>query len=363
MLHKLSYFILLVSFLLVFGCKISGTITDESDGPVSGVNVSFGAVSVDTEGDGSYESPDLLPLQYVVTPELEGYTFTPVSQTVTIVDCILGNTTGVDFVANEDVECTDSSDCDDGVFCTIDTCSTGGVCENTPVDASCDDADECSTNVCDPSSPSADLAGCVETPSDKDSDTDGYIDETCGGDDCNDGDGGINPGATEIPNDGIDQDCDGSDLIITARFTDMGNGTVRDNDTGLIWLKDANAFGYQTWYDATGTAPNVIADFNAGTGYSAAEYTAGTYTDWRLPTIEEFEALVDTAYNDPALSNAAGDGKWSAGDAFIGVQSTIYWSSTESGSNTAWFVVMNDGYVLYNSKDFSYYIWPVRSDN
>ena len=34
------------------------------------------------------------------------------------------------------------------------------------------------------------------------------------------------------------------------RFTDNSNGTIRDNLTGLIWLKDANCFGSRTWSEA-----------------------------------------------------------------------------------------------------------------
>ncbi len=34
------------------------------------------------------------------------------------------------------------------------------------------------------------------------------------------------------------------------RFMDNGNGTVTDNLTGLIWLKDANCFISRTWADA-----------------------------------------------------------------------------------------------------------------
>jgi hypothetical protein len=57
-----------------------------------------------------------------------------------------------------------------------------------------------------------------------DADGDGYVVEN----DCNDDDASINPGATDIPNDGIDQNCDGSDLIV-------GDGSVR---VTLTWDSD-----------------------------------------------------------------------------------------------------------------------------
>lgn len=48
----------------------------------------------------------------------------------------------------------------------------------------------------------------------RDVDGDGSIDADWGGDDCDDRDPTINPGASEIPDDRIDQDCDGSDSIV-----------------------------------------------------------------------------------------------------------------------------------------------------
>lgn len=45
-----------------------------------------------------------------------------------------------------------------------------------------------------------------------DGDKDGYTAQECGGQDCNDADPAIHPEAEDIPNDGIDQNCDGVDF-------------------------------------------------------------------------------------------------------------------------------------------------------
>ena len=55
-----------------------------------------------------------------------------------------------------------------------------------------------------------------------DLDNDGYTSDV----DCDDDNPDIYPGATEIPNNGIDEDCDDADLIIDAVFR-LGNNIVR----------------------------------------------------------------------------------------------------------------------------------------
>lgn len=133
------------------------------------------------------------------------------------------------------------------------------------------------------------------------------------------------------------------------RFTDNGDGTVSDNLTGLIWLKDAEALGSRTWSDAL----TQVANLNSGTDFSADDYTAGTYNDWRLPNVKELQSLIDFSKNHPALP---------AGQPFNIVLASYYWSSTTPGGSTgfAWCVNLTIGYVNDYDKGQDNNVWAVR---
>jgi len=115
------------------------------------------------------------------------------------------------------------------------------------------------------------------------------------------------------------------------RFCDKGDGTVLELSTGLVWLKNANCFDPMDWHKAK-DAVTSLADGQCGLKDGSV---AG---DWRLPTKKEWEVFVDKHYTFRALSNAAGTGQWSEGDAFSNVRGAGYWSSTPLAGSTdyAW---------------------------
>jgi len=141
-------------------------------------------------------------------------------------------------------------------------------------------------------------------------------------------------------------------------FCDQGDGTVLDADTGLVWLKNAYCMGLRKW----AVAQTVVASLADGTCGLSDGSQAG---DWRLPTKEEWEALIDTTYAPPAVTNALGTGKWSQGDAFYHVLwgQKYYWSSTTHPdySDAAWIIHLADGGMWGHSKTSDCYVWPVRS--
>jgi len=139
------------------------------------------------------------------------------------------------------------------------------------------------------------------------------------------------------------------------RFTDNFNGTVTDNLTGLIWLKNANFMaGGRTWAQAL--------DDCAGLAAPAGGLTDGSIAgDWRLPNRKELDSLIAFQYFNPALPNTAGTGQWTSGDPFTDVQSHYYWSSTTVAAVTgdAWNVHLDGGYANRADKTTTHYVWPV----
>ena len=146
----------------------------------------------------------------------------------------------------------------------------------------------------------------------------------------------------------------------SSRYTDNGDGTVTDNRSGLIWLKNANCFGKQNWK----TAMQSATDLASGQCGLRDGSRAGM---WRLPTKNEWEAMIDNRYGSRqkpglALSNTAGNGPWKEGNPFSGVQSNYYWSSTTDANSAtnAWNVLLGSGSVYTDDKSVTFYVWPVR---
>jgi len=130
-------------------------------------------------------------------------------------------------------------------------------------------------------------------------------------------------------------------------FKDNGNGTVTDNKTGLIWLKNANCFGYATWALAL-SACNALPRGSCG-------LTDGSIAgDWRLPNRFELESLLDLGQYNPALP---------LGHPFTNVSTPCWSSTTYAGSTGSAFLVnfYSGGVDAYGKSTYQNgYVWPVR---
>lgn len=95
-----------------------------------------------------------------------------------------------------------------------------------------------------------------------------------------------------------------------AALVSLGDGTVKDTNTNLIWLQNWNVNGLADW----GTQKNWADNLNF----------AGS-SDWALPSIDEYAVLL-ASYGNLTLAPE-----------FTNVQSGYYWSGTESTAGSlAW---------------------------
>ena len=141
------------------------------------------------------------------------------------------------------------------------------------------------------------------------------------------------------------------------RFTDNGDGTVRDNLTKLIWDKYARRKPEQLWDSALADC-NALADGAAGLNDGSA---AG---DWRLPNVRELTSIIHYGFYAPSVPNTTGTSKSMEGDPFIRMLSSDYWTSTSNDAHFgyAWTVNPFIGIVDVREKyqPLGAFAWCVR---
>lgn len=154
---------------------------------------------------------------------------------------------------------------------------------------------------------------------------------------------------------------DGEYNINPMSYTDYGNGTVTDNNTGLMWQKcsmgqnnDSSCSGdagIYNWYQASGTYD---ATYNSSSQNVCGSLNRGGHTDWRLPTDQELQTIIDYAIPCPgsAIRTAY----------FPNTIASYYWSSTTraNGPYDAWsfHFCSKDNSVF--AKSNTYYVRCVR---
>lgn len=142
------------------------------------------------------------------------------------------------------------------------------------------------------------------------------------------------------------------------RFTDNTDGTVTDNLTGLIWLKNAhctdtvggiaNEYGSLRWADALTWSNNL-------TSGKCGLKDGSVAGDWRLPNIVELKSLVDLSRVLPAFPNGHPFSNLGGG--------WMPWTSSTVATtkSSAWYLNMANGEAMSEIwKGYTLYVWPVR---
>lgn len=276
-------------------------------------------------------------------------------------------------------QCAAPEDCDDHNPCTDDAC-TESTCAYTYNTEPCDTGDPCTVGVCS-------LGVCAPAGA-ADDDEDGYGAACGGGNDCNDGNADVYPGAEEMC-DGIDNQCPGESGYGTVdedcyrarpdtgqeacydngleiacpapgapfhgqdahydihamSYMDNGDGTVLDSVTGLVWRQ----------------CPAGLSGTNCSTGTAsllnwqdAFDYCSGLGADWRLPLMHELQGIVD--YSKPQGGPAIHE------TFFPGTLPGGYWAMKRpyDAWNDQWIVDFENGSMLEDSPGEMEYVRCVQ---
>ena len=140
-------------------------------------------------------------------------------------------------------------------------------------------------------------------------------------------------------------------------FTENGDGTITDNWSKLIWLKNIDCLGEKTWAEALSIG-NLLAD-------GICDLTDDSSSEsWRAPYKNELQSLLDPGNFSPVLPPK---------HPFLGIKAGCYWLSEtgQDGSVNVNFMYIGHGGVglggmnvcsnKYKRRSPAYfYLWPVR---
>jgi hypothetical protein len=164
----------------------------------------------------------------------------------------------------------------------------------------------------------------------------------------------------------------------TLSYTDNGDGTITDNNTGLMWEKK----------DYSGSIHDIYKSYEWGmssepytmNGTMVTEFLAtlnrapcfAGHCDWRIPNVKELQSIVDyeVPYPGPTVNAAfhtncvAGcSGSTNGGPICSCTAAGKYWSSTtyRGYPNDAWYADFGGGYVVGGgTKSYDIYVRAVR---
>ena len=223
-----------------------------------------------------------------------------------LTDTISSSTTAVQLYKNEIDYLLNACDADgDGYDAT--TCSGGTDCDDSDASINPGASEICYDGV----DQNCDLW------SDYDCDLDGYDASAWGGTDCSDADASINPGMADTCYDGVDQNCDGAneyDCDLDSYTSDVYGGNDCDDSDAAI-----NPGATDVWYDGVDTDCDGWSDYDQDLdGYDSDVYGGDDCDD----TVSSVNPSVSETCYDGVDSNCDG---WSDYDCDIdGYDSDAY---------------------------------------
>jgi len=136
-----------------------------------------------------------------------------------------------------------------------------------------------------------------------------------------------------------------------SRYTDNGNSTVTDNDTGLMWKQCVEGLAGGDCTTGGVTSHTWQAALELATTVNSAGFAG--YNDWRVPNLTELESLVARNCFNSAINSQF----------FPNDLASVVWSSSPNanGSNSVWYISFYTGYTYITSRYNVEHVRLVRS--